>query len=150
MRNLICIISILALTLNVNAQKLVDSEVPRAVKTKFTSMYPNITSANWEMENGKYEAGFKQSGTETSVLFEANGAHVQTEIEIPVSGLPSAIIEYAAKNLGGQKIREAAEITSADGTVSYEAEIGKTDYLFDANGKLIRKSADSSDNDDDK
>ena len=149
MRSCIYLICTLAFTLSVNAQNLVESDVPRAVKTKFSAMYPNITSAKWEMENGKYEAEFKHSGTETSVLFESNGTHVQTEIEIPASGLPSAISEYAAKNLGGKKINEAAEITAADGTISYEAEIGKTDYLFDANGNLISKSTDTSDTEDD-
>jgi hypothetical protein len=82
---LICVVFIFALGLEANAQNLKESDVPSAVKTKFSSMYSGVSNAKWEKENGKYEAEFKENGKETSVLFDANGTHVQTEIEIPVS-----------------------------------------------------------------
>jgi hypothetical protein len=150
MKNLIFLFSIFTFILNVNAQKISEKDVPESVKTKFASMYPDVKMVKWEMENGKYEAEFKDIMAEKSVIFESNGTHVQTEVEIPVSGIPAAINEYVTKNLAGQKINEATEITSASGTISYEAEIGKTDYLFDANGNFLKKEADSSDTEDDK
>jgi hypothetical protein len=149
MKTIIFIITIFAFAVNANAQKLVSNDVPDAVKNKFASMYPNVTNHKWEKENSKYEAEFKESGVEKSVLFEANGTYVQTEVEIPVSSLPSGVSDYASKNLAGKKITEATQITSADGTVSFEAEIGGPDYLFDANGNFIRKDSDDSETEDD-
>lgn len=149
MKTIIVIFSIAVLILSANAQKLKESDVPAPVKTKFTSMYPNVTGAKWEMENSKYEAEFKENSVETSVLFEAGGTYVQTEVEIPISSLPAGVNSYASKNLPGKKIAEATQITSADGSVSYEAEIGGPDYLFDANGNFIRKDTDDKDTEDD-
>ena len=149
MKKIIFAVTILAFALNANAQKLASNDVPDAVKTKFASMYPNINRPKWEKEHGKYEAEFKENNVETSVLFERDGTYVQTEVEIPISSLPSGVSDYASKNLAGKKITEATQITGADGTVSYEAEIGGPDYLFDSNGNFIRKDSDDSDNEDD-
>ena len=149
MKKTVILIGILALIVGVNAQDLREADVPAAVKTKFVSMYPNVTKVKWEMENLKYEAEFKENNVETSVLFEAAGTHVQTEVEIPVSSLPAGVNSYAAKNLAGKKISEAVQITNADGTVSYEAEIGGPDYLFDANGNFLKSETDSNDTEDD-
>ncbi len=144
------LISIICFTgINIYSQNLKESEVPSAVKTKFTAMYPNVSSAKWEMENGNYEAEFKENNTETSVIFESNGTYVQTEVEIPVSSLPVGVNDYVTKNLAAKKITEAAKITSASGTISYEAEIGNKDYLFDSNGSFLKMDSDSGDTEDD-
>ncbi len=146
---LICAAFIFAFGTEANAQNLKESDVPSEVKAKFSTMYPQVSNAKWEKENGKYEAEFKENGTETSVLFEANGTHVQTEVEIPVSSLPSSVSAYISKNLPGKTITEAVEITTPAGTVSYEAEVGNEDYLFDGSGKYIGKDNDSNDTEDD-
>ncbi|MEO8513091.1 MAG: PepSY-like domain-containing protein [Ignavibacteria bacterium] len=140
----------MAFTYGVNAQKLKEKDVPSAVKTAFTAMYPDAKQIKWEMEDKKYEGEFKANNVESSALFEANGTYVQTETEIPVSSLPEAVSEYLSKNLAGKKIKEAAKITDVKGTVTYEAEVGGSDYLFDSNGSFLSKSTDSNDNDDEK
>lgn len=129
----------------VNAQNLKETDVPSAVKIKFSSLYPAIYKIKWEREDGKYEAEFYQNNVETSVLFEANGNLLQTETEILVSGLPQGVKEYATRNLKDSKIKEAAKIVDASGVVSYEAEINNQDYIFDANGKLIKKDSEDGD-----
>jgi len=133
---------------SVYSQKVKEADVPSAVKTKFTSMYPNAGSTKWEMENGNYEAEFKNNSTETSAIFEPNGNYVQTEVEIPVSSLPAGVSDYVSKTLKSKNIKEAAQITSANDTVTYEAEIGNEDYLFDANGNFLRKDTDTGDTED--
>jgi hypothetical protein len=148
MRNLIIIITVTLTSLATNAQDLREKDVPDAVKTKFASLYPDV-KAQWEMENGKYEAEFYQNKFETSVLFDAAGTIIQTEREIPVSSLPQAVRDYVKKNLKGQKITEAEEISEADGTVNYEAEVGKSDYIFDSNGNFIKKETDENETEDD-
>ncbi|HEY3251500.1 MAG TPA: PepSY-like domain-containing protein [Ignavibacteria bacterium] len=150
MKKLIVILFICAFGLSINAQNLKESDIPSPVKEKFSSMYPHVTDAKWEMENGKYEAEFKQNNVETSVLFEANGTYFQTEVEIPVSSLPAGVSDYVSKNLRDSKITEASKIFSSKGIVTYEAEIGRTDYLFDATGNFLSKESDTNETDDDK
>ena len=134
----------------VNAQKLKEAAVPVDVKNKFAAMYPNAMEKEWEKEDGKFEVSFKNNKEETSLLFEANGTHVQTEIEIQVSFLPKNIGDFASKKFPGKKINEAAKITAANGTVTYEAEIGGDDYYFDANGNFLNKGKDNEKDDEDR
>lgn len=148
MKKTILIIILLAFTYISNAQKLKDSDVPTAVKTAFVKMYPGAISVEWEMENSKYEAEFKESGAETSAIFEANGTYVQTDVEIAVSSLPGGVSQYVTKNLKGEKIKEATKITDAKGTITYEAEVGGKDYIFDASGVFLKIDSDGPDDKD--
>lgn len=124
------------------SQQLKESEVPTPVKAKFTSLYPGATNVKWEKEEGKYEAGFKSAGKELSVVLDANALLVATENEIAVSGLPQAVKDYVSKNLNGNNITEASKITGATGIITYEAEVGNKDYIFDANGNFIKTETD--------
>jgi hypothetical protein len=142
------------------AQSLKESQVPSEVKEAFRKQFPNVTDVEWEKEGEDYEVEYEvkrvnmdngkavKGTVEKSILFNAGGAILQTEEEIPVSGLPKAVSEYVAKNLHSKKIKEAAKITGADGTVSYEAEVAKVDYLFDANGNFLKKEVENEADDD--
>ncbi len=149
MKTTILIIILFSFTCVSNAQRLKESDVPTAVKTAFVKMYPGAISVEWEMENSKYEAEFKENNVETSAIFEANGTYVQTEVEIAVSSLPEAVREYVSKNLAGKKIKEAAKIIDAKGTITYEAEVGGKDYIFDASGVFLKIDSDGDDDKDD-
>mgnify|MGYP001601990137 CR=1 FL=1 len=100
------------------------------------------------MENGKT---IKQS-VEGTVLISPDGTILETEDEVELNTLPKAISEYVSKNFGGKKISEAYKITDAAGVVSYEAEVGKDEYMFDANGTFTKKveKKEEKDDDDDK
>ena len=63
--------------------------------------------------------------------------------------LPQAIANYVVQNFPGKKIKEAAKIVNAAGLVTYEAEVGKDDYIFDSTGNFLRKESDDSDEDED-
>lgn len=121
------------------AQKMKSSEVPVAVKSAFEKQYPDVKDADWEKEGANYEAEFEVNDTETSVVFDANGTLLETEVEIESSALPQAANDYVAKNYPGSKIKEAAKITDAAGTVTYEAEVGKSDLIFDASGNFLKE-----------
>ncbi len=124
------------------AQQLKESEIPALVKAKFVSLYPGTKNVKWEKEHNKYEAGFKQNKIETSILIDAAGNMVEIETEIAVSSLPQAVAAYVSKNLAGKKIKEASKIVTASGVITYEAEVGGVDYIFDANGNFIKKETD--------
>lgn len=131
-------------------QKLSDDKIPEAVKTAMKTMYPDVKTTKWEMEDGMYEAEFDQNKTEISVLFKADGSLYQTEAEINVTDLPAEVNLYLTKKLPGEKIKEASKIIFADGTINYEAEAGGKDYLFDAQGNFIGIESDDADTEDDK
>lgn len=119
-----------------NNDKKEGTEVPEIVEKAFQKAYPNV-KAKWEDENGKYESSFKYKGQEMSVVYNAQGILEEKETEIKVNELPLNIPVYITKNKLG-KIKEAAKIVKADGTVNYEAEVNGGDALFDAKGNFIK------------
>jgi len=124
---LILLVPILILSCN-NEPKMQEKDVPATVKIALKALYPDVKKVKWENENGNYEAGFESMDSEYSVLLDANGSILETEIEInPVD-----------KNYDGQKIKEAAKITDAIGNITFEAEIKGKDLMFDSNGNFIK------------
>ena len=124
------------------AQKLQEKDVPAPVKTSFQKHYPNIKEVKWDKEGEKFEASFDLNKVDNSVLFDAQGNILETEVEIELSQLPKGILEYVKTNYIGQRVKEAAKITDSKGTVTYEAEIKGMDLLFDSNGKFIKEIKD--------
>lgn len=111
-------------------------KVPDVVEKSFQKAYPT-TKAEWEKEDGKFEASFKYKGQEMSVVYNAQGALEEKEVEIEANQLPEKVSFYIEKNKLG-KIKEAAKITKANGTIIYEAEVDNGDALFDAKGNFIK------------
>lgn len=125
------------------AQKVKPADVPQAVKDAQAKMYPNAEHTKWEKEGANYEAEFENNEVETSVVYSADGIMLETEIEIAATSLPQAAQDYVKNTLGGKKIKEASKITTAAGIVTFEAEVGGKDYLFDSNGNYTGVEAES-------
>jgi uncharacterized membrane protein YkoI len=125
------------------AQKIKEAEVPAAVKDGFKKQYPNAKVSEWEKEGANFEAEFKHNKVETSVVIDATGSILETEVEIAVKELPAAATEYITKNYAGYKVEEAVKITDSKGNISYEAEVEKGkeefDLIFDSKGGFIKK-----------
>lgn len=150
MKNTVIIFA-LALGVNyANAQTVKEAEVPEAVKKTQSQNFPKIKVEKWEKEGANFESEFHVNKIETSAIFEANGTLVATETEMKPSELPKEITDYVTKNMAGKKIKEAAKIIDAGGTISYEAEIENVDYIFDPNGTLLKKEVEDDKDDDDK
>ncbi|MCY7349051.1 MAG: hypothetical protein LH606_00040 [Cytophagaceae bacterium] len=113
------------------------SKAPDAVKTQFAKAYPNAQKVKWEKEDGNYEVSFRFGGDKMSAVFDQNGTQIQSEKEITTSQLPATVQEFMKKE--GKKIKEAAEITNASGAKFYEAEAGRKDYYFNAQGQPVEK-----------
>lgn len=139
MKNLSILLAVMFFASCSNAQKIKESDVPATVKTAFQKQHPDAKAIKWEKENGNYEVEFEVGETDYSVLIDASGNILETEIEISSDALPAKAKEYVSKNYAGQKIKEAAKITDTKGTVTYEAEIKGTDLLFDSNGVFIKE-----------
>ncbi len=157
---------IVALCLGITAsygQDVKEADVPAPVKDAFAKKYPGL-KAEWEKEDGNYEAEFEgkriktnmETGStskvrvEGTVLISPTGSILETEEESETKSLPNGISDYVTKNLGGKKIKEAYKITDNTGVISYEIEIGKDEYLFDSNGGFLKKAEEKDEKDDDK
>ncbi|MBI3510020.1 MAG: PepSY-like domain-containing protein [Bacteroidetes bacterium] len=135
MKKIIFILMLAVASITVSAQK---SNIPAACKTKLTQLYPNATGVKWGVEGNNYEAEFKNAGVETSLLLDASGNVQETEVGIDKSQLPAAVTLYMSKNVPTKKITEASRITDSAGKVTYEAEAGGLDYIFDETGNFIK------------
>ncbi len=118
------------------------TDVPQAVKAAFAKKYPNITKVKWDKENENYEASFDLNEEDCSVLFDASGNILETEIEIELNQLPKGVLEYVKAHYPSKKAKEAAKIIDDKGTVTYEVELKGMDVLFDAEGKFIKEVKD--------
>ena len=124
---------VFGLFISCSAQK----NIPEAAKKSCASLYPKVSNVKWGNEGVNFEAEFKDGTVPTSLLYDAKGTLLETEVGLNVTQLPQAVRDYIAKNLAGSKIKEAAMIKTAKGETKYEAEISGKDYLFDVNGKLL-------------
>lgn len=146
MKKLLFLLTAVAVAPFANAQKIPEKEVPAIVAATLKNHYPNAKELKWEKENGNYEAGFTLAETGYSVLIDALGSIVETEVEISADALPADAKVHIAKNYPGKKIKEAAKITGTKGIVRYEAEVNGRDLIFDNSGKFL-KTVTNKDND---
>lgn len=137
MIRLILLAAVLCLTLQLEAQSVKERDVPVAVTSRVSTLYPDAAKIKWEMEDGMYEASFMTGNKETSVLVSSQGMLVQTETEIEVAALPKEAAIYIMQNNPGNAIQEATKRTDVYGVVRYEAELKNMEYVFDASGKLL-------------
>lgn len=138
------LVTVLGSTASLFAQENHDK---RVVPTKeaingFEKNFPGAAKVKWEQEKNNYEVNFIQKGKDMSALLSRSGVLVESEMSITKEQLPAAALDYIAKNFKGQKIKEAAKITSSEKIVTYEAEVNKTDLIFDAQGKFIKIAKD--------
>lgn len=129
-------------SLGASAQKINASKVPDAVKASFAKKFASATDAKWEQEKTEYEVEFKQGGQEMTANFDAAGNWKETEKEIAVTNLPASAKNYLQEHYKGEKIKEAAEITLANGSINYEAEVKGMDVIFDGSGKFLKEHKD--------
>lgn len=138
----VSIVTLVAVTFfsceSIKEEKTVEATaIPTTVTSAFNQQFKNATP-EWKKEDSGYEATFKQDGKEVSVVFSEGGMITETETEIEVSALPAGVTDYLAKNHAGEKPEETAKITNADGIVTYEAEVGGKDLIFDENGNFLK------------
>ena len=127
MKNIfIVLVAAIAISQSVNCQPI---KVPSAVKTAFSTKYPNATNVVWGKENAKeYEAEFKMNGNAVSANFGMNGSWVETESVIPVADLPAAVSAAVMKKYPGAVITLAEKTEMPGNKILYEA-------IFNVNGK---------------
>ena len=136
------------------AQKLKESEVPKAVKDAFAKRFPNTKGIEWSKESEtEFEAEFKAGGKEQSANFDQSGKWLVTETVIKKADLPQSVQTALTKEFAGYKVEEAEKVETANDGTQYEValEKGELNYevLFSADGKVLKKE-EKKEKDDDK
>lgn len=117
-------------------------KTPDAVVTAFTKTFPAAEKVKWGKEKSDYEAEFSLNGKNMAAVYDKAGKLKETEEDIATKDLPSAVQSYVKEHYKNAVIKEAAKISTPAGVVTYEAEVNKTDLIFDTNGKFIRSEKD--------
>jgi hypothetical protein len=138
MKKIIVLIAFVSCITQLQAQKIMQSDVPLTVKDAFHKAYPSIKDADWSKDGNNFEAQYDANKVDMSVTYSADGKLIETEMEIPVSSLPKAILDYVKKNYKEDEIKEASKIIDAKGIVTYEAEVKGLDLIFDSKGNFIK------------
>jgi len=120
---------------------LSQTNVPAAVHSSFTKLFPGISVKKWDKEEGRYEANFTKEGKQMSAVFDSSGMLEETETVITVGELPALVIPYVKEHYKGFKIEEAAMVLKSNGEKVYEAEIKGKDLLFDAKGNFLKEES---------
>lgn len=119
------------------------STPPEAVKKAFEKKFPDVTKVKWGKENSKtWEAEFTVNSTKLSANFSSDGTWEETESEIPVTQLPSAVTASIEKQYPKWKISGAAKIEYSNRDIHYEADLisgrKKKEVVYKEDGSAVK------------
>lgn len=142
MKKLFLIVAIAAL-FSVSACGQTSKNVPAKVKSAFSEKFPNASKVKWDMEDEKeWEAEFKMDGKEDSANFNLDGLWLETEYEIEISQIPSAVKATLDSEFAGYKIKEP-EVSETAEAILYEFQLKNGEEVLevaiDANGKVVSR-----------
>jgi len=128
-----------------SAQKITADKVPASVASAFKTKFPAAEKIKWEIEDKTdYEANFDLKSEECSAKFDKDGKWLETETEIKVSQLPTAVQQSLTKNFKDYKIKEAEQVDLFDKGRVYEIEIEKGEETYEVqfslSGEVIKKT----------
>lgn len=149
MKKLLLLVAVVFVVFQVEAQAVKKSEVPQIVIQNLESWYPGVSKVKWEMNDGMYVASFLVNKLENEVVISSEGEFSSSETEIIYNELPESIQKYLAEHFPNMTFEEMEMEMDSRGTTTYEVEVGGTDYLFSADGKLISQESDDDDQEDD-
>ncbi len=119
------------------------ADIPKAIQDAFSKKFPTAKSVKWNKENlNEYEANFLLNGIKNSANYDVQGLLLETESEIKVSELPTAITSNIQKKYSDWKIVGAAKIIHAKNGIQFEADLqkdkSKKEVLFTEKGIFIK------------
>jgi hypothetical protein len=136
-KSIIATVIITFIAVQIKAQDIPESKVPKEVLKAFHENYPNIKKVQWEIEKLNYEAEYVSKQIKSSTLFDEHGNILSTEHAISTKALPLATQAYLKKNKLMSKIHDTNLITDAKKEIGYEVEINHRDYMFSHEGSLL-------------
>ena len=137
MKKLFLLLALAAYVSNAQAQKCSAKDVPAPVTDAFNKAYPVAKKCYWGKDSINYQVSFFTGKAPISVTYDAAGKRIITEMQMPVEDLPQTVKGYVQKNYPGEIFQDVAQITDADGMVTYEVQVKDMDLVFDAKGSFL-------------
>jgi hypothetical protein len=114
-----------------------------AAEKAFRQQFPNAKEVKWDKENKhEYEASFVLDGKKGSANFSASGEWLETEMAIPQSAAPQAVLDGFKKAHTGATIAAIYKIETKNDQhyfeIEYKVKGGKTkEAKLASDGKLM-------------
>ena len=138
MKKLILIVAFAGFLSSSYAQSMMAGDVPVAVTKAFTRTHPKTDAVEWNKVGDFYKASYKADTRNASVTYTTKGKLKETEMEISVASLPTAVIKYLNENHPAETVKKASKVTSAAGKTIYNVRIKDMDMSFGSNGKILK------------
>jgi len=144
MKKYLIICGVSLITGMAHAQENKPVQVPETVRKAFIAKFPSAKGIEWSQEDdGAYEAEFKLKGVEYSANFDKAGNWLETENEIAVKELPTAVRNSIGSNFAGYDIEEAEHVEKPGMAAFFEMEVEKGESSYEvqiaADGKILKK-----------
>lgn len=148
MKSLFTLVIALLITVTANAQKvenkIKEAVVPASVKDAFKAKHPGMVVKQWELDNGKYEADFKNGKAKYTAVFSTEGKWLITGTELKKKDIPKNILDQIkAGAYKDWKVNQARSVETEEvpKEIIVEVEKGDDDVMlyFDADGKFLRE-----------
>ncbi|MEI7522912.1 MAG: PepSY-like domain-containing protein [Mariniphaga sp.] len=115
---------------------------PENVSKAFLAKFKTATNVKWGKEGAKeWEATFSYEGDKLSANFAADGKWLETELQIPISGLPKPVNEAIKSQYPGWTITEADKTETLKHGTIYEADLkkggAKKEVAFKEDGTVV-------------
>lgn len=121
--------------------KVDTAQVPAAVKTAFSTTFPNSSDMEWMKKDNHYKVAFMMNNSKHYAKFDESGKVMSRGMEIPVSQLPAPVSAAIQKDYPNYKV-EKAYTEIENGTTNYKVSFeGKEDrkIMYDATGTRLKE-----------
>ncbi len=115
-------------TVTMNAQTIVATEVPANFTEGLLKVYPNATDIKWERNNDNYKVEFRDGQLGHMVHFNKQGDRIRVEAKMITTELPEMIAQDLKKNYSDYNIDSVHSIIKNDRT-TYKVVLQKKDWV---------------------
>jgi hypothetical protein len=140
-------VAFLLLSMSSFAQKVKPDDVPTAVKTTFTTEFPNAKVKEWQISGDKYVVIYKDDGSSQKTTLSNTGVLIETRIPISKQELPGFISDYTSIEYPGFDVSVSELIQVPKSKDIYSIELKKSGVgtgsssllTFSSDGKLLSR-----------
>ena len=121
-----------------------NAQIPEEIISQFQLMEPLATSTEWFVQGEIYKVYYKlDRQNRITSYFDRQGNWLETETEIGVEDLNSAVLNVLETKFNDYEIVDIEIIKTFDFKILYEIDLIRNDksydILFDTTGRILRK-----------
>ena len=121
-----------------------NAQIPEEIISQFQLMEPLATSTEWFVQGEIYKVYYKlDRQNRITSYFDRKGNWLETETEIGVEELNSAVLNVLETKFNDYEIVDIEIIKTFDFKILYEIDLIRNDksydILFDTTGRILRK-----------